>query len=293
MSTDPEDLPQTWERPSHAALMAALATLELRPPVWNHRAAKADIVATQESLREQHKAAAARYLGTIIRSPLSWLADDDERDEVWSAASRRMAERCGRTAMGEVLRSWPFEPEAAPAPADASGSSSGVSTPSLEQDVGASIGAMPAPFEPFSLVIREPALTGDSLGLKTWASSYVLARSLPRIGATTLFRLFDESFGQPGPRVLELGSGTGLLGIAAAAVWRVHVTLTDLPGIVDNLKNNAERNAALVEERGGSLTVGRLTWGGRGEDEVDGALFGTPNQFKVSLSCSAFFVFLR
>ena len=89
-------------------------------------------------------------------------------------------------AMGEITRQWPFnEDEASPTA--------------------------------FELTIREPPLTGDSLGLKTWGSSYVLAQHLPHIGSTSLFRLFDESLGQPPPPVLELGSGTGLLGLAAAA----------------------------------------------------------------------------
>lgn len=250
---DIDDLPQTWERPGYEALVAALQSLELRPPIWNHRRKRADIVAEQESMASQRRAEAARYLSSIIRSPLAWLDDDGEREEVWELASRRMTERCGRMAMGEVLRSWPFD-------CDGSGVSS---------------------FEPFEVVIKEPAMTGDSLGLKTWGSSYVLAQHLPRLGATSLFRLFDESFGEPRPDVLELGSGTGLLGLAAAAVWKVPVVLSDLPNIVPNLKENADKNASLVEARGGSATVGRLTWGGIGEDEVDGELFGKPNQFKV------------
>ncbi|KAJ6442964.1 S-adenosylmethionine-dependent methyltransferase-like protein [Purpureocillium lavendulum] len=263
-----------WEKPGYDSLVDTLAGLELAPPVWSHDRRRDDILAEQESLATQLKAETSRYLSSIIKSPLDWLTDDDEREHVWELASRRMSERCGRSAMGDITRRWPFSPRG---DADSlRGSSNSSVSSSLPTAVVAS-------YEPFELIIREPALTGDSLGFKTWGSSYVLAQHLPRLGATSLFKFFDESLGHEPPSVLELGSGTGLLGLAAAALWKVPVALSDLPNIVSNLKHNADANAAVVEARGGSLTVGPLTWGGD-EDEVDQELFGTPFQFKIVLA---------
>ncbi|KAL5088050.1 hypothetical protein Trisim1_007218 [Trichoderma cf. simile WF8] len=248
----PEDFPQMWQRPSYEELFAILQSLELSPPVWNHRQKQSDIIAHQESLATQRKAEVTRYISSVISSPLAWIDDYDKQEALWELASKRMSERCGRTAMGEVTRRWPFDGD-------------GVAC------------------EPFELIIKEPALTGDSLGFKTWGSSYVLSQHLPRLAATSLFKLFDETLGQPPPTVLELGSGTGLLGVAAAALWQTHVILSDLPNIVPNLKDNTEKNKALVESRGGSMSVGPLTWGGE-EDEIDQELFGEPFQFKLVLA---------
>lgn len=249
-----------WERPGYDALVDVLQSLEMSPPIWNHNRRRSDILHEQESLASQRKGEVTRYLSSIISSPLAWIEDEDQKETLWTLASKRTSERCGRTAMGEVVRKWPFDEES---------------------------GVMAS----FELIIREPALTGDSLGFKTWGSSYVLSQHLPRLAATSLFRLFDESLGQPKPNVLELGSGTGLLGLAAAALWKAPVALSDLPNIVPNLKDNADKNAELIASRGGSLTVGPLTWGGSGEDDIDQELFGEPYQFKVTLPMTVLICF--
>lgn len=150
-------------------------------------------------------------------------------------------------AMGEIIRRWPFEGDG---------------------------------YVPFELAIKEPPLTGDNLGLKTWGSSYVLAQMLHTIGQTSLSHLLNPEDDQSRPPVLELGSGTGLLGLAAAAVWRTHVILSDLPEIVPNLSYNVEKNRQMIQERGGSVVAGALTWGGE-DDEVDPVLFPTKNSYKV------------
>lgn len=101
------------------------------------------------------------------------------------------------------------------------------------------------------VVLREPSLTGDSLGLKTWTSSLLLAR---RLSSLRSYLPSDDA------RVLELGAGTGLVGITAACIWRTHVTLTDLPEIIPNLQHNVDRNRELAQPFGGNMSVMILDW---------------------------------
>ncbi|KAJ4297037.1 Protein-lysine N-methyltransferase rrg1 [Collariella sp. IMI 366227] len=148
--------------------------------------------------------------------------------------------------MGEITRRWPFD----------------------NQEYGA-----------FSLTIREPPLTGDSLGLKTWGSSYALAQLLHEFAAGPLAHLFLPGALSTPEEVLELGSGTGLLGLAAACIWKASVVLTDLPNIIPNLAHNTLLNQEAVEGRGGRAEAAALTWGGDGED-ID-ARFSALNRFQL------------
>lgn len=57
-------------------------------------------------------------------------------------------------------------------------------------------------------------------------------------------------------RILELGSGTGLAGLAAAAVFRVPVILTDLPEALPALHRNVQANQGLAS----LVTVTACDW---------------------------------
>lgn len=108
----------------------------------------------------------------------------------------------------------------------------------------------------FDIAIHEPALTEDNLGLKTWASSYVLARKWH----TLKERLPRTEHGPDRTTILELGAGTGLVGIAAAAVLGASVLLTDLPDIVLNLQRNVDANIDTITGRVGHGDTAILDW---------------------------------
>jgi hypothetical protein len=116
----------------------------------------------------------------------------------------------------------------------------------------------PTSSSPLAFSIREPPLTGDNLGLKTWGTAFTMAKKLDDLGSKHFSHLFNEQ--TPLVRVLELGSGTGLVGIAAAAIWRVPVLLTDLPDIQANLSYNVLQNTQLVEAQGGRAISTVLDW---------------------------------
>lgn len=105
--------------------------------------------------------------------------------------------------------------------------------------------------EDLSITLHEPSLTGDDLGLKTWTSSLLMSRHLrdwrPHLPLNDL-------------RILELGAGTGLVGITAACLWQADVTLSDLAAIVPNLNKNLDMNREKIQAYGGGVRAITLDW---------------------------------
>ena len=160
-----------------------------------------------------------RYLTQLIGCDLRWIDNDAVKEEIWEQASLRLSERSGRSAMPAISRSF----------------------------------RIPTPSAPLDIVIHEPALTADNLGLKTWAASYLLAKRLHTLRLPQLT-------GSVTLDILELGAGTGLVGIAAAAVFGASVLLTDLPEIAPNLSRNVETNREAIESHNGSTRTAILDW---------------------------------
>ncbi|KAI9836997.1 MAG: hypothetical protein M1819_000646 [Sarea resinae] len=215
------DLPQLYLRPSADALLDALNIVALEPISWDVNNAK-----LQPTLPRVHPEGLTKYLTSIVASSLRWIEDYDLKEKIWELASVRLSERSGRTV---------FFAKAQPA-------------------MSRTFDIPLTPSTTASITLHEPSLTADNLGLKTWASSYLLSRRLH------LLQLPHSSSEDFRPRVLELGSGTGLVGIAAATVWGAQVHLTDLPEIVTNLAHNVDANLSVINENSGKATTGVLDW---------------------------------
>lgn len=87
----------------------------------------------------------------------------------------------------------------------------------------------------------------DLTGGVVWSGGEELARLLPLLGDLH------------GRRLVDLGSGTGVAGLAAA-LCGADVILTDLPLAIPLLERNVTRNFAKVQSCGGAATVRVLDW---------------------------------
>lgn len=98
------------------------------------------------------------------------------------------------------------------------------------------------------LVIAE--VPGSAIGSIVWEGCHVLRRFLA-----------DHPEVVRGKRVLELGSGVGLAGLAAASLGASHVMLTDTASLLTVLESNVARNSPGPGDR---AAAAELSWGGDG-----------------------------
>jgi len=105
-----------------------------------------------------------------------------------------------------------------------------------------------------------PSLRAEGLSLETWASSQVLARQIQRQIIRFPHDAVTLSSHSTVP-VLELGAGTGLVGLSAACIWKKPVVLTDLTPIVPGLAANITVNEDLLQvQDAGLMRAGTLDW---------------------------------
>ncbi|AEE78718.1 putative lysine methyltransferase, S-adenosyl-L-methionine-dependent methyltransferase [Arabidopsis thaliana] len=119
-----------------------------------------------------------------------------------------------------------------------------------------------------TVVIRQ--LPTQGIAFKLWIPATTLVTLLDNYrrdpNISPLNRTFssfqsDGSDSSSPINIVELGSGTGIVGIAAAATLGANVTVTDLPNVIENLKFNADANAQVVAKFGGKVHVASLRWG--------------------------------
>ncbi|CAG8831080.1 34090_t:CDS:2, partial [Racocetra persica] len=155
------------------------------------------------------------WLTRIIASPLEWIHVESQREEVVERAAKCIAAACGKVASGPIIRDWSF-----PAP--------------------------PGSNKPISLKIRDSTLLDDDVGFKTWGAAYLLARRCTSGQAMPLDKI-QSTF------ILEIGTGTGLVGLTCAMIGCLNVLLTDyhlnvLSNVAYNINLNQLQNVVKVEK---------------------------------------------
>lgn len=90
-----------------------------------------------------------------------------------------------------------------------------------------------------AIVVQPEGNQGRGTGWSIWDGAVAAALHLELAAAVLTQQLSS-------PRVLELGSGTGLLGLAAAAALQLPVTVTDLPQVLPALQHNVALNARVA-----------------------------------------------
>lgn len=115
--------------------------------------------------------------------------------------------------------------------------------------------------------VAEPTgVTSDNLPLSTWGASFILANQLHKIDISAALPCRpsqDQNNPKepvPRPQILELGAGTGLVGITAAVLWRRNAILTDLPGIIPGIKANIIANTINLSKASSTVQAGTLDW---------------------------------
>ncbi|CAG8613557.1 10337_t:CDS:2, partial [Paraglomus brasilianum] len=158
------------------------------------------------------------WLTKVVASSLEWI-EDNEREEVLERAAKCLAACCGKVATGAIIREWHFA-----TPLD--------STPSI------------------TLRIRDSTFVDDNVGFKTWGSAYLLAKLISSGSSIPLTSLRSRS-------AMELGTGTGLVGLACATLGCPRVVLTDYhPQVL----SNAAYNIQLVQSLQSEILLHRLDW---------------------------------
>lgn len=225
------DFPQIHSKPSAQALLNTLTLLTSAPPSWE--------CSDSEDIHENHVALRRRRASRSVTPAMAQVNPEGLTRYLTTIVSSDL-----RWIQDDAVREEIWE-QASLRISERSGRSA---MPAISRSFH-----IPTRSAPIDITIHEPALTADNLGLKTWAASYLLAK-----------RLHIIQLPQPSTslavEMLELGAGTGLVGIAAAAIFHATVILTDLAEIAPNLWRNIEANRKIVKQNNGTTSCAILDW---------------------------------
>jgi hypothetical protein len=107
-------------------------------------------------------------------------------------------------------------------------------------------------------ITETSGVRADGLSLSTWGAAFLLSNILHKLDIPQPSRTSNHH--PRGFEILELGAGTGLVGLSAAALWRRSVLLTDLPSILPALAANIQLNHPLLHGRFVAASCGSLDW---------------------------------
>ncbi|PHZ11316.1 uncharacterized protein RHIMIDRAFT_257298 [Rhizopus microsporus ATCC 52813] len=139
----------------------------------------------------------------IVSSDITF--DDDHDDERIERASRILAHMSGRGAAGSIVRKWHI--------------------PYLNPD---------GERKEWTIQLHEPCYIGNDIGFKTWGAAPLLAKRL--VQENLIPHLSDS-------RVLELGTGTGMVGLVCDLLGAQQVHVTDYhPRVLENVAYNIQLN---------------------------------------------------
>ena len=94
--------------------------------------------------------------------------------------------------------------------------------------------------------------TAGTLAGQLWVGGAALAHALSQP---------EFPFSVAGKTVVEIGSGTGAVGLAAAVAGASVVVLTDRPAVLPRLRAGIQRNQAALDAASATVTAASLEWG--------------------------------